>query len=806
MIDHTTTHSSAPRPLVGDTSAAIAEARVRASLQRNQDPAAAGTLSLRLGLCLAAQQRDNEAREAFDRASRDNDPNTAIRALLQMLRLDGSENAVNEALERAAKRLSAATHPAAVADVADALLAAGQRPLAISLLERVLAEAPPPAPRGDEHVVDRRARALAALRLAELRANDPDAAEAMLQEAVDANESSVTPIAALQLARLRIKRLGERTDPDELLRIAWAYDHPQASPAAGRLLAELCESRGQNERALELVDELIARGDEPTKAWASERRTRLSTKPPPPAAKKTSEELLTTLDEGARRLGGWLGRWAERRLPSSPGVTQHLKRAATSARQPRTVNTLVVGAGSGARRLIRELNPRYVTVVGLIDDYVTDPVGEHEVLGRIDELEGILAKQKIEQVILAIPSATPDLRFRVGTSCATLGVWFRVMPNPFELLYDRDYVRQLRPLRFEETFGPDTPIVIDPMAGDAIRNKSVLIVGAGGCIGSELARQVVGCRPRHVTLVDRAEPSLLEVARELQEERRFAWTFPVIADVVNRSEIRAVMQSHQPDIVFLSFGMTHAELVEESIVHAARVNVVGSWICAEEAIDAGAEQVVLVSGDNAAHCRGPFDWTRALAERAVLAVGGEDTSVRAVRLSNVFETAGSVVARFERQVRKGGPLTVINAGASRRFLHAHEAAQWLLRATTLTDHRAVYAVEDGVDIDILDLAQRCIALRRLEPNRDLRIAFRPPRHSEKTSVALYGPNERLLPTALSKFARVVGQEWNADELLAELRRVEPINDAAPADVKRALQQALGLLDGATSATEEHIGA
>lgn len=795
-------------PAAGDWVATVAEARIRERLHRDEHSPDAGVLSLRLGICLAAQNRDEEACHAFERASQDSEPDVAIRALLQLVRV-GSESASAELLERAAERLSAGTHPAAVIDVAAAVLVAGQRLLAVRLLERVLNEAPPPAPRSTEHTEHRRVMAVAALRLGELCADDPDSQEAadeLLQRAVDANDPSVTPVAALRLARHRAELLNEDVDEriEELLRVAWAYDHPQASSAAGRWLAEMSESRGQFDRALEFLDALVARGEEKTAAWAFQQSQELRNRP---ASARDDEYGLRSTIDSVRRF--WAEREDIRKLVSSgrqrltqeinvrrshgaPLNVERLIRDRVGSSEPHPVSTLIIGAGSGARRLMYEINPQRATIVGLVDDYVTSSVGGHQVLGRIDDLERILTKQKIGQVLLAIPSASPELHYRVGMCCASLGVWLRVLPNPFELLPDRDYVRQLRPLRVEETYGQDAPIIVDSTAGDVVRGKSVLIVGAGGTIGAELARQIIRSRPGHLTLVDRAEASLVRISEELKEERRFAWTFAVLADAINRSEMRAAMQTHTPDVVFVVSGVTDADLAQENLMHTARVNVLGPWICTEEAVRAKSERVVLVSSDNAARRRGPFDWTKALAERAVLSLEAEKTVVCAVRISDVFRTSGSIVARFDRQVHYGGPITINNAAASRRFITLHEAAQWLLRVAAIAEPDAVYAVNAGVEVGILDLAHRVIRLRSLEPDRDVRIAYRNPRRGEMTSQTLWAADEQLLPTPLADVYRIAGDEWDPEEALLELRRVESISEAAPDSVERLLRRSLGL--------------
>lgn len=798
--------TNAIRPVFGGTAARNAETRVRDRLRRHEHSAEAGGLWLRLGFCLAAQDLADEARNAFEEASTGDDPDVAVRALLQLRHLGEPDGPITDSLKRLAKNLSAITHPAAAVDIAVALVSTGQRLLAVDLLKKVLSTAPAPAPRGNEHPTHRRVQAVAALRLAELRAEDPvagTAADELFQRAVDANDPGVTPVAALSLARRHGERMAEESE--ELLRIAWAYDHPQASSVAGRQLAELCASLGQTSRALEFLDALVVQGDEETAAWAMQRRGELRSTPRSDLDDRygglraaldnfrrergATEDLKALVSSGARRLAKEL----HRRNPVAPQNVERLIRDRLRLAEPNPINTLIIGAGSGARRLVREVSQERATIAGLIDDYITTPVGGHEVIGRIDDLPQILVTRKIGQVILAIPSASPELHNRVAMCCAPLGVWLRVLPNPFELLSDREYIHQLRPLRVEETFGRDDPVVVDHTAGDVVRGKSVLIVGAGGSIGSELARQVIRSRPAHLTLVDRADASLLRIAEELKEQRRFAWTFAVLADAVNRHEMRTVLQTHRPDVVFIASGISHAHLADDNIMHAARVNVIGPWICSEEAIRARSERVVLVSGASAVRRRGPFDWSKALAERAVLSPESGNTTVCAVRISNVFRTSGSVVERLDRQVHYGGPLTLSHA-ESRRYLSLHEAAQWLLRVAAIAAPRTIYAVDAGVEVDIVDLATRLIRLRGLEPTRDVRVVVRSQLRGEKAAQNLWGADERWRSTALPNVGRIQAPDWDADEALSELRRVESITDATPDSVERLLRRSLGLLD------------
>jgi FlaA1/EpsC-like NDP-sugar epimerase len=565
----------------------------------------------------------------------------------------------------------------------------------------------------------------------------------------------------LALAERRIHREPCGHGIDDLLRTAWVYDYPLVSSIAARHLAEIYTTRKQFDWASEMLDWLVERGDPELTDWASNRRRALQTQ---------ARELGT--DDLARSLAWRVQKTIRTRRP---GAELHPMR------------TLIVGAGSGARRLLQDLNMKRVAVIGLIDDYVAGSVGDHKVLGRIDELPDLLRGRHVDQVLLAVPSASPDLAYNVGMVCAQAGVRLRVLPNPFELLADRRYGRQLRRLRVEETYG-DGPVTVDPTAGDCVRARSVLIIGAGA-IGSELARQVVVARPRHLALFDSSEAALESVTSELKEARRFKWTFAQLGDIANRNEIRDSMELHKPEIVFVVSGVNHAHLAEQNLVHAARVNVLGPWIAAQEAVRAGVERMILVSSDNAAQRHSSFDLTKAIAERVVCNLDCDSTCIAAVRLANVWRTPGTVVNRFERQIDYGGPVTLTGSGMTRRFLTRHAAAYWLLRVAAMAEPGAIYAVDAGVEVSIAELAERLIKLRGWEPGRDIKIADRGTRVGEKLSTQLWGADEPLQTTAIEQVVKVTSRPLEPALANEYLSRIEQRGDAEPEFVEKLLRAA-----------------
>lgn len=745
------------RPLTPDSPGAVAEARLRRRLAHRHSDADRPQLQLRLGIALLAQQRILEAQTVLREVVRIDGASTALAALLLLIRVS-DDAGLDELITAAEARARPAEHAGAVVDLAICLIERDRGVEARRLLQRVLDEAPGPAPRGQEDAAIRRARAVAAYRLAvlELAEGDSERVHDLFLEAVAANDPGATPLAALQLSELLLA-----VDPyaylaDYLLLLAWNFDHPTASPQAGQRLFGLFAKRHQLDRAHGLLEEMVGRGDPDLVAWANEQSAALEQPPlAPPAAKTAGSDpraKAAQVVHGARSL---------------------VARAARHEKhQPRP--TLIIGAGSGARRLLREIDTRRVNVVGLLDDRISGELHTHRVLGPISDLDRVLAEEHIERVILCIPTASPQLRYNVAEVCAKHEVGLRVLPNMYELLSDRDYPRQLRPMRIEETYGSDEPVMPDRSVDVAARNLSVMIIGVG-TLGSELARQVVRARPSHLTLIDQGEAPLVRLSEELNLERRFQWTFPVLADATNQMQMRRVMRTHAPDLVFLTAGLNHAHLATDNIHHSEFANVYAAFTAAYEAARAGASRIVLASSDNAAHNRTMFDSVKRLTEYAVTSIESQSTVICAVRLRNVMRTTGSVVERFERQYKYGGPLTVTDAHASRRSLSVHEAAEWLLRVSLIAEPGAIYAVDRGTPIRPLELAERLIRLRGLQQNRDIRINVTGARQGEKRSDQLWGSDEQFVETQLRDVVRILNT--NPDPDLRE--RVAQLMEALP---------------------------
>jgi FlaA1/EpsC-like NDP-sugar epimerase len=445
---------------------------------------------------------------------------------------------------------------------------------------------------------------------------------------------------------------------------------------------------------------------------------------------------------------------------------------------------LVVGAGDAGQLVIREMQRNRqlgYTPIGLIDD---DPRKKNlrihgvRVLGTIDELRHILRDNRPDEVILAIPSASGDMRQRVVNLTREGNVPVKTLPGLYELIAgESDLATQIRPVQVEDVLGRE-PVEVDLDATAAyLKGETVLVTGAGGSIGSELCRQIARLGPQRLILVDQGETALFEIERELVDERGFAASIPVLADCKSRTKMRQVFERYQPGVVFHAAAYKHVPLMEANPLESVRNNSLATRVLVEAAAEHGAKRFVLISTDKAVNPKTVMGQSKALCEWIVEAYGArEDVSTRyvAVRFGNVLGSSGSVIPIFRRQIAKGGPVTVTHPEMTRYFMTIPEAASLVVQAGSIGGRGDVFVLDMGEPVLILDLAMQMIRLSGKDPEHDIDIEIVGSRPGEKLHEELWGEGEVAEPTVHPKIRRVRGpivdSAWLQDEL-AELDRL-----------------------------------
>jgi FlaA1/EpsC-like NDP-sugar epimerase len=445
---------------------------------------------------------------------------------------------------------------------------------------------------------------------------------------------------------------------------------------------------------------------------------------------------------------------------------------------------LLVGAGDAGQLILREMqkNPNLgYTPIGLVDD---DPrkrnVRLHgvRVFGTTSDLPALLADNRPDEVIIAIPSAAGESRQRIVNACRDAGVPVKTLPAVHELISgDLNLARQLREVQVEDVLGREAVELDLASIASYLNGETVLVTGAGGSIGSELCRQIAAMGADQIVLVDHGENAIVDIARELAFERNYTSTVSVLADAKDRAKLRRLFERFRPGVVFHAAAYKHVPLMEENPLESVRNNVFSTAVMADVASEFGAKRFVLVSTDKAVNPKNVLGQTKAVCEWIVEAAAAREqngTRFISVRFGNVLGSSGSVIPLFRRQIARGGPVTVTHPEMTRYFMTIPEAVQLIIQAGAIGESGDVYVLDMGTPVRILDLAHNMIRLSGKEPEIDIAIEFIGARPGEKLHEELWGDGEDAVPTVHSKILRCATQPvdpaWLEDEI-ADLERL-----------------------------------
>jgi len=402
-----------------------------------------------------------------------------------------------------------------------------------------------------------------------------------------------------------------------------------------------------------------------------------------------------------------------------------IERPAKGAIVARGKEVVIVGAGDAAQIILREMlrSPALgYTPIGLVDD---DPRKKNlrlhgiRVLGTSEELAHLLRDRRPDELLIAIPSASGDVRERIVGIARAERVPVKTLPGLHELIAgDFNLTGQIRPVEVEDLLGRE-PVEADLASiAEYLTNEVVLVTGAGGSIGSELCRQIARVAPTRLVLVDNGEPGLFEIERELVDERGFHATAAVLADAGNATKMRQVFEKYRPAVVFHAAAYKHVPLMEANPLEAVRNNSLVTRTVADVAVEFGAKRFVLVSTDKAVNAKTVMGQSKALCEWIVESWGHRDdatTRFCGVRFGNVLGSSGSVIPIFRKQIARGGPVTVTHPEMTRYFMTIPEAVQLVIQAGAIGGRGQVYVLDMGEPVKIVDLADTMIRLSGTEP-------------------------------------------------------------------------------------------
>jgi FlaA1/EpsC-like NDP-sugar epimerase len=443
---------------------------------------------------------------------------------------------------------------------------------------------------------------------------------------------------------------------------------------------------------------------------------------------------------------------------------------------------VIVGAGDAGQLVVKEMQRTQglgYTPIGLLDD---DPRKRNmrlhgvRVLGTTNDLAHVIRDRRPDEVLIAIPSASGELRARIVDTARALEVPVKTLPSLSDLVSgDADLARQLRPVEVEDVLGRE-PVEVDfGSISEYLTGEVVLVTGAGGSIGSELCRQISRVGPAKLVLLDNAEPALFEIEREVVRERGFLAAAAVVGDVRDQVKLRQVFDKYRPGVVFHAAAYKHVAMMEANPLEAVRNNTLGTRVVADVAVEYGTKRFVLVSTDKAANPKTVMGQSKALAEWIVETWGHRanvTTRFVAVRFGNVLGSSGSVVPIFRRQIARGGPVTVTHPEMTRFFMTIPEAVQLVVQAGAIGGRGQVYVLDMGEPVRIIDLADKMIRLSGKEPGREIAIEFIGPAPGEKLHEELVGEGEAVSPSRHPKIDLITRPPVDSEWLEAELGLLE----------------------------------
>jgi len=427
---------------------------------------------------------------------------------------------------------------------------------------------------------------------------------------------------------------------------------------------------------------------------------------------------------------------------------------------------LVVGAGAAGLMIVKEIreNPALGMIeVGFIDDdraKIGTRIDGVPVLGPHEDLQALCEKHQVDEIIIAIPSASPSHLRHILDHCKDVKARARILPGVGDLIDGKVSIRALRNVDLEDLLGRD-PVALDAVRLEQhITGRTVMVTGAAGSIGSELCRQIAQRSPGRLILFEIAESPLFYLELEMRHAFPGLELVPVIGDIRDRGRVEEVVRAHRPAIIFHAAAYKHVPMMEIHPVEAVKTNVLGTRIVAEAAARFGVERFVLVSTDKAVRPANVMGATKRLAELAIHNVANREGSTVfvAVRFGNVLGSVGSVIPIFRKQLMTTGKLTVTHPEASRYFMLITEAAGMILQAGAMGEGGEVFVLDMGQPLRILDLAKNLIRLSGKELGVDAEIVFTGLRPGEKLHEELIVEGEDVSGTTHPKVMKLIGNE------------------------------------------------
>ncbi len=424
-------------------------------------------------------------------------------------------------------------------------------------------------------------------------------------------------------------------------------------------------------------------------------------------------------------------------------------------------NVIIIGAGDAGEKILREIKTHKelnYNVVGFLDDdknKIGKIIHGVKVLGPIFSLHQIAKNNSVHEVLIAIPSAPSSLIRDIVGMASKLKIPVKTLPGIWELIDGRVSINKIRNVRIEDLLERDVINLDSEKIREYIKNKKILVTGAGGSIGSEICRQVAKYEPEKLILLGRGENSIFNIEMELKKYYPDLSLKSYIADIKDRDRIFYVFEKERPQIIFHSAAHKHVPLMEENPDEAIFNNVFGTINVMDASIHVGAEKFIFISTDKAVYPANIMGATKRIGEMLVKFYNSHSkTSFIAVRFGNVLGSRGSVLEVFKKQLESGGPITITDPEMERYFMTIPEAVGLVLQAGSIGTSGDIFVLDMGKPVKILDLAKNFIELSGHSVD-DIGIKIIGLRPGEKLKEELWEKEEKIEKTSHPKIYKIV---------------------------------------------------
>lgn len=445
---------------------------------------------------------------------------------------------------------------------------------------------------------------------------------------------------------------------------------------------------------------------------------------------------------------------------------------------------LVVGAGSAGQMIINELkeNPQLKKVpVGIIDDDINKigrVIHNVKILGNTSQVKEIVEKENVDEIILAMANVDKARKSEIINICKETKCKLKTIPGIYEIIDGKVDIKKIRDVDIEDLLGRE-PIKVnmEEMSG-YIEERTVLVTGGGGSIGSELCRQIASFNPKHLIIVDNYENNAYAIQQELI--RRYEGKLnlsTIIASIREYKRMDEIFNEYKPDVVFHAAAHKHVPLMENSPSEAIKNNIFGTLNVARLADTYKVKRMVLISTDKAVNPTNIMGATKRAAEMIIQTINkNSETEFVAVRFGNVLGSNGSVIPLFKKQIAEGGPVTITHPDIIRYFMTIPEAVQLVLQAGAMAKGGEIFILDMGEPVKIVDLANNLIRLSGFEPGVDIKIEYSGLRAGEKLYEELLMSEEGLTKTANSKIFIGKPVEFDSKKVMHNLEMLKKIVD------------------------------